>query len=751
VRLDQIQILLSSGRYQEAYEELALLSDRERQLPSCLVAKLDALTGLGRWQELADLGGAAIKELQSGSDSAGLGKIHGLLGFAFFRMGDGIRAERHLRAAVHILTWDVGDPISGLRQQRRLALIFLARGLYRQACHEMEQAISAADEYGANSESGILRVNLAVALTKSGELSRIPSLLDDSEAYLRQVDRAKWSLLSHLVRANYFRITGDIKKALQLLEPALQTCREQRYSREEAITLEYIGDCHLAGGDHTRALDLYLEGMKIAETTAPKGDLVPELCHRIAECRARLGDANEAILFCERGLRVARDLGDRYEECATHRVLAISHRAAGNPTKALRIADEGIELGRSYETPYELARMLVWAGETRLTASGLDEQALGRKQLWEARGHFIRMGLAHWVERVDQALGYESVSEQRTAEPDLAPLSELDDLDRGALRFGLVTCSPRVREAVAVVQSIAPSTIPVLICGESGVGKELLARAVHQMSDRRKGPFVAINCGGIASGLLESEMFGHERGAFTGAVSSREGLIASADKGTLFLDEIADLPLPAQASLLRVLESGEIRPLGKDDLRRVDIRIVAATNAPLEELVPRGTFRQDLFFRLNGVRVTLPPLRDREEDIRALFRYFWSQACSAARKTLRVAMDVEPMLAAYEWPGNVRELRHEIARVVALAPDGSIATREQFLPGEKRKNAFALRRGRERREALDVERNEILTALRAHGGNKAEAARSLGGMKRTTLIYRMERLGIRPEEYEIKE
>jgi transcriptional regulator with PAS, ATPase and Fis domain len=271
------------------------------------------------------------------------------------------------------------------------------------------------------------------------------------------------------------------------------------------------------------------------------------------------------------------------------------------------------------------------------------------------------------------------------------------------------------------------------------------------MSDRRKGPFVAINCGGIATSLLESEMFGHERGAFTGAIASREGLIASADKGTLFLDEIADLPLPAQASLLRVLESGEVRPLGKDDLRKVDIRIVAATNAQLEDAVARGVFRQDLFFRLNGVRVTLPSLRDREEDVRALFRYFWTQACAAAKKSLRVASEVEPMLAAYEWPGNVRELRHEIARAVALAPNNSIVTPEHFLPGQRQKDTFALRRERERRQALDVERDEILAALRAHRGNKTEAARSLGGMKRTTLIYKMERLGIRTEEYEVKE
>jgi DNA-binding NtrC family response regulator/tetratricopeptide (TPR) repeat protein len=750
----QIHALNLAGQFAEALVALDALAERKPEISSLgefCVLRMAATEGLGRWNECAELGSRGLASHGTQIDDAHRATIHGLLGIAHTRLGEPRRAEQHLRAAIHILTWDLKDQGAAIRQRRRLALMFHGLGLWRQAEYESESAIELADEHAITRESGALRLNLAVTLAKSGELSRVPEVLNQADRFLAAAGIPKWQMQSALIRASFFRITGHTAKALELLKPALQSCREHQYSREEVITLEYTGDCQLALRNYRPALELYNEGMRIAEATAPKGDLVPELCHRIAECLTNLGNPNDAILFCERGLRQARDIGDRYEECATHRVLAMAHRAAGNPTKALRIADEGIELGRGYEIPYELALTLAWTGEIHLTASALDDQALGRKHLWEARGLFARLGLRQFVEEIDRSLGYELPAEPISEAESLSTVADLEEVDRGALRFGLVTCNRHVREAVATVQSIAPSMIPVLISGESGVGKELLARAVHQMSDRRKGPFVAVNCGGIASGLLESEMFGHERGAFTGAVSSREGLIASADKGTLFLDEIADLPLPAQASLLRVLESGEVRPLGKDDLKRVDIRIVAATNGDLEDFVARGVFRQDLFFRLNGVRVTLPPLRDREEDVRVLFRYFWAQACSAAKKTLRVAPDVEPMLAAYEWPGNVRELRHEIARVVALAPDASLVTPEHFLPGQKRKDAFTLRRGRVRREALDIEREEILTALRAHGGNKAEAARSLGGMKRTTLIYKMERLGIRPEEYDIQE
>ena len=425
--------------------------------------------------------------------------------------------------------------------------------------------------------------------------------------------------------------------------------------------------------------------------------------------------------------------------------------ASGNPRKALRVIAEGIELGRSYEIPYELARALQWSGEARLQSTSSDDQTLGRRHLWEARAIYERLGLTHASRHAEKLLGFESQPEPSASEPGIEALQGLPNLDGGALKFGIVTCNPEVSEAVATIQSIAPSRIPVLITGQSGVGKEVLAKALHLMSDRRKGPFVPVNCGAVSQTLIDSEFFGHERGAFTGAITAREGLIASAHQGTLFLDEIGELSAAAQATLLRVLETGELRPLGRDDLRKIDVRLVAATNASLEDLVERGGFRRDLYYRLNGVSVTLPPLHEREEDIRALFRHFWAQAVASSRKKLALADDVEAMLCAYSWPGNVRELKNEVARVVAMAESGTAVAREAFLPKQRARTAESLRRTREQLTRSSAEREEILRALRAHGGNKAEAARSLGGMKRTTLLYKIERLGIRPEEYLVNE
>lgn len=754
--LASIRALVSQGKYSEALEQLVSFSapDKSGLTPlfaDALVLKLSCLHNLGNWSEILEIGPALLPRMSRAGLSAPLCRTHARLGIAHLRLGDLRRAEEHLRAAIHVARWDMEDREEALRHQRRLIVLFKNRGLWAMARFEAENAITTADEMGANRESGGLRINLCSTLLKSGHFSVVPTLLDEADRFLAMAGHNLTIVLASLLRARYLVLTHHPTKALDVLTPVLAATREQKFSREEAICLEYIGDCHLLQKDFRQALDCYSAAQKIAEATAPRGDLIPELGQRIGEAMVNLGDPNGAILACERGLRVARETGDRYEECATHRVLAMANWATGNPRKGLRLAAEGIELARSYEIPYELARALQWAGEARLQGNSDDERTLGRRQLWEARATYERLGLTHQTRQIEKLLGFETQPEPQPDEPGVASLAGLEHLDRGAMRFGIITCSPEVSDAVATIQSVAPSRIPVLIMGQSGVGKELFAKALHLMSDRRKAPFIAVNCGAVSPSLVDSEFFGHERGAFTGAISTREGLIASAHQGTLFLDEIGELSPGAQSTLLRVLETGELRPLGRDDVRTIDVRIVAATNASLEELVDRGVFRRDLYYRLNGVSVALPPLQEREEDIRALFRYFWAQAAAASKKSLTLADDIEAMLCAYSWPGNVRELKHEIARVIALAEGGAIVNREAFLPRQSAKSADALRRQRERRAEVDEEREAILRALRAHQGNKAEAARSLGNMKRTTLIYKIQTLQIRPEEYLVNE
>jgi len=295
-----------------------------------------------------------------------------------------------------------------------------------------------------------------------------------------------------------------------------------------------------------------------------------------------------------------------------------------------------------------------------------------------------------------------------------------------------------LRSILSQVEAVAPTNATVLISGETGTGKEVIARAIHELSPRRSRNLVKVNCAAMPAGLLESELFGHERGAFTGAVSSHIGRFALADRGTLFLDEIGDIPLQLQPKLLRVLQEREFEPLGSTRTKRVDVRVVVATNRDLRQMVRDREFREDLYYRLNTFPISLPPLRERKTDIPEFVRHFVQQSAASMDKTIEnVSEETMRSLVRYPWPGNIRELQNYVARGVILATDGNF----EWVPPEKG-------------EALPVEisnptledkvRQEILAACqRANwklGGPRGAAARL--GLKRTTLFYKMKRLGI---------
>ncbi|MEE2941010.1 MAG: sigma-54 dependent transcriptional regulator [Planctomycetota bacterium] len=238
-------------------------------------------------------------------------------------------------------------------------------------------------------------------------------------------------------------------------------------------------------------------------------------------------------------------------------------------------------------------------------------------------------------------------------------------------RFGMIGASAAMEEVYDLIERVAPSDVPVLVQGETGTGKELVARALHEHGPRKGACLMAENCAAVPENLLESELFGHRKGAFTGANQDREGHFVAADGGTVFLDEIGDMPLPMQAKLLRVLQDGEIRPVGSNASRRVDVRIVAATHRDLVEAAKDGSFREDLLFRLNVITIHLPPLRERTGDVERLVRGLLPRIAEEVGREARITDAALTVLAAWGWPGNVRELENELRRAVALS-DGVI-------------------------------------------------------------------------------
>jgi DNA-binding NtrC family response regulator len=307
----------------------------------------------------------------------------------------------------------------------------------------------------------------------------------------------------------------------------------------------------------------------------------------------------------------------------------------------------------------------------------------------------------------------------------------------------IIARSDKMQAVLSLVERVAPTNATVLIGGESGVGKDLVARAIHEHSNRASGPFVKINSTAIPENLLESELFGYEKGAFSGAASAKPGKFETADKGTLFLDEIGDVPPPIQVKLLRVLQDREFERLGATKTLKVDVRLIAATNRDLRDALEDGTFREDLYYRLNVVAIDIPPLRDRKEDIPPLTDFFLDKFAHESGKPVRgITPQAMESLMSFHWPGNVRELQNIIERGVTLSSgemlDAADIRLDRPLGRSAAEAAHALPQG----FTLEQWEDEMIReALRNANGNKSQAARSLG-LSRNALRYRLSKIGV---------
>ena len=362
---------------------------------------------------------------------------------------------------------------------------------------------------------------------------------------------------------------------------------------------------------------------------------------------------------------------------------------------------------------------------------------------WKSAKEAIRLGALDYFEkgqepeelyrRIDKALAGRAL--RRENENLRAQLRERYGLP------GLIAQSPAMHGVLDLVERVAPTDATVLIQGESGTGKEVIAKAIHHASVRAARPFVAVNCGAVPETLLESELFGYVRGAFTGAGVSKLGLFEEADGGTLFLDEVAEMPAALQVKLLRALQSGEVRRLGATQAATIDVRVLAATNGDLGARIAQGSFREDLFYRLNVIQMVLPPLRDRREDIPALAEHFLARTAAKLGRTLRLSPGALERLLRYPWPGNVRELENAVERAAILArteavePDDlppHVSAGLQLGPSPALPRQITL---------AEAERTHILQTLERFGRNHSGAAEALG-IGRTTLWRKLKEYGI---------
>jgi len=365
----------------------------------------------------------------------------------------------------------------------------------------------------------------------------------------------------------------------------------------------------------------------------------------------------------------------------------------------------------------------------------------------------VKLGACDYITKpfkIDQLLlSIDKALAERSLKSEVARLRE--EVSRRDRMDNIIGRSPAMQEILALIRRLSASHANLLITGESGTGKELVARALHTRSPRRNHPFVAVNCAAIPENLLESELFGYARGAHSTASVDRRGLFVEADRGTLFLDEVAELPLPLQPKLLRVLQDGEVRPLGTNRAVRVDVRAIAATNRDLERRLHEGRFREDLYYRLNVIQIHLPPLRGRPEDILPLAEHFLVRSVERSGKMVGgLRESAKKILLGYHWPGNVRELENAVERAVALAESEFIGPEDLPPAMQERRSQDRLASAVAQGFTLDqVEREYIEQVLEAEGGNKTRAALRLG-LDRKTLYRKLEEYAALPHDPDTK-
>jgi DNA-binding NtrC family response regulator/Tfp pilus assembly protein PilF len=681
----------------------------------------DALFQLARFDECREHAEEALALADKSSDVAVSALALNCLGRVAYREGDLMRARDFYEQAL-VLHRRLGDEIRVASCRNNLGLIHKNLCEWDSAIAHFRGALECYRRLGRFADTGPPLINMGVVYQKRGDWDRALDFYQQADRVFLHVGDQTGMVRVAIGLGNIARLQRRFIEAETALLGALERARAHDSRREEVLALEFLGELDYDRGRAEIALRRYDEALVLAERVAPEGDLVVEIERRRAEALCALGRLDDAGLACDRASRLARLSDDRLEHAVAHRVSGDVAWGKGHQSDAVQLWTIAASLLSECHERYELGRTLL-----SLARASQDPRE-ARRYLYRASALFSELMANHWLDQAESEL-HRFLSDARPAERPVSPLG------RRLRAPGLVACSLPMQRAEALARRAAGTDLSVLITGETGTGKELIARTIHTLSTRSRGPFLAINCGALRADLALSQLFGHRKGAFTGAHAEGVGLVHAANGGTLFLDEVGDLPSDVQVTLLRFLESGEFLRLGETQVQRADVRVLAATNRELRDAVERGAFRRDLLFRLNEVEITLPALRDRQEDIVPLARHFLS--FYAGLEGPKLSRDAEAVLGSYSWPGNVRELENVMRRLAALLAGTAIVDSESLLPFL---GGASTPMGQTLDSSID-ERGRILAALDEVGGNKSRLAKMLG-VSRKTLYARIKKLNI---------
>jgi transcriptional regulator with GAF, ATPase, and Fis domain/tetratricopeptide (TPR) repeat protein len=744
---------------------------REAALAVVYLGELEVLNQ--RWDEGRALLSRALtlaEALPPTGDIAA--QVYRSLGELSAGSGDGEKAEELAGRSLKIAE-EMGDELERAQALRVLALAAEQRRDVRTALGRLEEACSLLEGLGEKFERGRTLLEFSRVLVEAQEkpslwggrsapgsgmedfLGRAMPAIDQARGLFRSLNCHYWWGRTELLDAALALQRHDLKRAKRALASAgalFQECGDPG-------GLEEVRRIHsrLAGSLVREVLSgRYEEGLleRMMEKAVGGKDnsqdwkgLLRLLCQVVDGKRALLASTEPPGRIL-----ASLNLDDREASSILDVVEDLQERRSLTPRTPFISLDASLDERFATLSP-AACQVLRRGGTLTIVPFGLDGSMDGVIYVDRARGEAFDVEDLRLLLRLARITAHLFVRAQQV-ELKRENLDLRSQFQAGNSTCSVVTQSHAMLEILKTARKLADASIAVLIEGETGTGKEQLARAIHHGGIQRTGRFVAVNCAAVPDALLESELFGHRKGAFTGADSDRQGLIAAADKGTFLLDEVGDLPPATQLKLLRVLEQGEVLPLGETRPRRVDVRFISASNRDLKAAVEAGRFRLDLYYRLEAVRIKLPPLRDRKEDIPLLAEHFLSQCRAECGKRVRgIAPEVLRVFVDYDWPGNIRELQNQIRRLVVLGEEdawlGPELLSEDLMVAYEDHMGQRLVTGRGRvrsggylREAVNrLDRRMIEQALVESRGNKTWAARALG-LSRQGLLKKMERLGL---------
>ena len=794
IKLNRVESLLQDGDFKQALAEIRDLENQKLAVDfSAEEGELSyfgafALDKLGKLNEALNKAKKAYDILRNTEKHQRLAQVQHIMGIIYAHLGNLKEAE--------IQFTDTASTYRRIKDQKgiadmynELARICFIRSRFDQAVEYIQDAL---DYYQrVNDQKMIARLH--------GNLGTIQMLKDqwrEAGKNLNQSLEANERLNDHhnvckslLSLGNLSCLLRKFKQAEDYLQRAFRLITENNYIHELAIYHEYQGNLEFGLGNHSEAQNHFQEAIRIGEQIAPQSAIISQAYRLLAELQAERGEIEDAFSSCEKSLRTSRVIGERLEEALTYRILGQLYNHNGHPslvkenfTSAVQmLEDMGIkselaktclEMGKSQNLSFwERMKSL---GRAEDLASQLDspyclacvdtafaELFLQNHELDEASSNLNRAKSI--FEQLDEKTSLSKISDLEKRIQDqkqlerpvsLSPSSRANDSNSDLSFADFVTQDKTTLDILENIKQIRDIDITILMEGETGTGKDLLAKVIHYTSNRKDNKFVVVNCSALPEALFESELFGHKKGAFTGAVADKSGLLDEAVDGTLYLDEIGEVPLPIQVKLLRAIEEKELVRIGEVKPRKVDFRVIAATNKNLDELVKEGKFRSDLFYRLNAIRIQLPPLREKKEDIpllaeHLLKKYFLSGINQVpggnhnhSSSVPRIDPKIMDLFSNYDWPGNVRELENEVKRLLISSNGfGEISyallarSLEKFTNGKLCQPTSLLS------QTDQFQKEQIEKALAKSNGVKTKAARFLN-IDEALLRYKIKKYNI---------